>query len=415
MRLPLPGSTPLPGSVLIVLAISGAVLTALCGLIYLLMRQQGRILTSQEEMRARLAEAEAAVKRLAEPSATEPAEPHAHPPNGQAARPAQPAGLALGAAAPDFRLPDLEGRLRTLADYRGKPAVLVFFNPECGFCSQLAPRLTDIPTTAPQVVVMSRGDKQANLRLARDHHWKADVLLEPNWDVATTYRTNATPTGYLIDADGRIASTLAVGGDGVLQLTRMLSRPAPEDDNGHQDLTAQALAAKQSAAKARAKAAGLAVTDSRIKRDGLSRGTSAPNFNLPDLQGKDHSLADLRGKRVVLVFSDPECGPCQTLAPSLQDLHETHGDLQVIVVSKGSPEANRKKASEHGLTFPVLLQKNWEVSREYAMFATPVGYLIDERGRIAKDVAVGGEAILALANGAKQAEPQRREPESSDS
>ena len=68
------------------------------------------------------------------------------------------------------------------------------------------------------------------------------------------------------------------------------------------------------------------------------------------------------------------------------------------MVSKGDLETNKQKAREHQLTFPVVLQKNWEVSKDYAMFATPIGYLIDERGVIAKDVAVGGDAVLKLAS-----------------
>jgi hypothetical protein len=44
------------------------------------------------------------------------------------------------------------------------------------------------------------------------------------------------------------------------------------------------------------------------------------------------------------------------------------------------------------------LQKLWQVSRLYEMFYTPMGYLIDEHGVIARDVAVGPDAILALAS-----------------
>ena len=44
----------------------------------------------------------------------------------------------------------------------------------------------------------------------------------------------------------------------------------------------------------------------------------------------------------------------------------------------------------------MLLQKQWEVSRDYAFFATPVAYLIDETGAIAADVAVGVDAVLEL-------------------
>lgn len=379
--------------VVIGLALSWATVGFLIWLLYLTVRQQGRVLIANEEIRSRLANAEAAIQRLADRPIPVPA---AVP--QPAAAPAAPPALALGTAAPEFRLPDLKGRFRTLADYRGKPAVLVFFNPDCGFCTQLAPKLGELPASAPQLVVMTRGDKQANRQLARTHRWKGDVLLEPNWDVASSYRTNATPTGYLIDAEGRIASTLAVGVDGVLTLTKMLNGKghAPVDD-----LTVEALNAKQNAAIEKAKAAGLAITDSKLERNGLPAGTEAPNFTLPDLNGKQWTLADFRGKRVLLVFSDPGCGPCQTVAPSLEQLHEAHRDnnLTVLMISKGDLEANRQKAREHGFTFPVVMQRTWEISKEYAMFATPVGYLIDERGVISKDVAVGGDAILRLVSG----------------
>ncbi|HEY9287591.1 MAG TPA: redoxin domain-containing protein [Candidatus Dormibacteraeota bacterium] len=309
--------------------------------------------------------------------------------------------LTPGTPAPDFRLPDLDGRLRTPADYRGKPAMMVFFNPECGFCAQLAPKLRDLPAGAPQLIVMSRGDKKVNRQLAAENGWKATVLLEPGWEVASAYRTNATPTGYLIDAEGRIASALAVGEEGVLRLTTMLPLAPNGNDAGHESLTPEKLRTKQDAAVEKARAAGIVLTESRIKRDGLPAGGAAPDFTLPDLHGTHHSLADSRGKRVLLVFSDPNCGPCQALAPSLEELHRRHekNGLLVIMVSKGDLEENRRKARELGLSFPILLQKNWEISREYAMFATPVGYLLDDRGVIAKDVAIGGQAILALANG----------------
>ncbi len=58
-------------------------------------------------------------------------------------------------------------------------------------------------------------------------------------------------------------------------------------------------------------------------------------------------------------------------------------------MSRGEVETNRKKAREFGLTFPVGLQRHWGVSRLYAMFATPIGCLIDERGIIAADLAIG--------------------------
>jgi hypothetical protein len=100
---------------------------------------------------------------------------------------------------------------------------------------------------------------------------------------------------------------------------------------------------------------------------------------------------------VLLVFSDPHCGPCAELGPRLQEIHAERSDLNVLVISRGDVEDNLAKASELDLTFPIVLQKKWEVSMKYAMFATPIGYLIDEQGILASDVAVGVEPILALA------------------
>ena len=44
------------------------------------------------------------------------------------------------------------------------------------------------------------------------------------------------------------------------------------------------------------------------------------------------------------------------------------------MINKGEAKENRAKVKEHGLTFPVVLQQQWEISRRYAMFATPTAY-----------------------------------------
>ena len=134
---------------------------------------------------------------------------------------------------------------------------------------------------------------------------------------------------------------------------------------------------------------------SRIKRDGLAPGTEAPDFRIPRVDGGELSLSDYRGQRVVLVFSDPQCGPCMTLAPRIEQ-QSRRTDVQVVMVSRGDPAVNRAKVAEQRLTFPVGLQRQWEISRSYAMFATPIAYLVDEDGVIAAPVAIGPDAILAM-------------------
>jgi peroxiredoxin len=140
---------------------------------------------------------------------------------------------------------------------------------------------------------------------------------------------------------------------------------------------------------------GRSLARSRINRDGLPAGRVAPAFRLPRVGGGELSLDDYRGRRVLLVFSDPNCAPCNALAPRLEQLSRS-APIDVLMISRGDPAANRAKIDEYGLTFPVVLQRHWEISREYAKFATPIAYLIDERSVIAADVAVGIESILAL-------------------
>ena len=84
------------------------------------------------------------------------------------------------------------------------------------------------------------------------------------------------------------------------------------------------------------------------------------------------------------------------MMPQLEQQYRSSRGIQVLMVSRGEEEANRAKAAQHGLTFPIVLQKQWEISRDYGKFATPIGYLIDEAGIIAKEIAIGVEPILAL-------------------
>lgn len=143
-----------------------------------------------------------------------------------------------------------------------------------------------------------------------------------------------------------------------------------------------------------------AESPSKIKRDGLSPGTTAPAFRLPTVEGGEVALSDYAGRRLVLVFSDPACAPCMALLPRL-DAAARASTTAVLVVSRGGVEANQRKLTEAGASLIVALQSNWEISRLYAKFSTPIGYLIDEDGRIASTVACGGPAILALLGGSQ--------------
>jgi peroxiredoxin len=300
-----------------------------------------------------------------------------------------PAGLPVGTLAPDFELPDLLGARHKLSEYRGEDVLLIFFNPNCGHCTKMAGELAALPVAGGDAMatplVVTTGDVAENRALVEKYGIYCVVLWQEQMEVAAQFRAQGTPMGYRIDAAGRIASELTIGAEPLLQLAgATASRPSASIASGN-------------GAAHHGHQPDPSLARSRLNRNGLKAGAIAPEFRLPRLGGGELTLTELRGRRVLLVFSDPECGPCEELAPRLEELHLRRRDLHVVVVSRREIDANRAKAAKLGLSFPIVLQRQWEISREYGMFATPIGYLIDEQGIIVRDVAVGVEPILALA------------------
>jgi peroxiredoxin len=151
--------------------------------------------------------------------------------------------------------------------------------------------------------------------------------------------------------------------------------------------------------------------DVRVQhQEGLPLGAEAPSFSLSGLYGETLTLDALRapGKPVMLLFSDPNCGPCNALLPEIGRWQQEHAQkLTILLVSRGTPEENRTKSQEHGLT-QVLLQKDWEVSEAYEARGTPSAVFVRPDGTIGSPVAAGAEAIMELV--AQAAEAPNRVP-----
>ena len=112
------------------------------------------------------------------------------------------------------------------------------------------------------------------------------------------------------------------------------------------------------------------------------------------------SLHDFAGRRVFLVFTQSGCKPCHRVVPELNKL-QRRGDVQVLVVNNGEPEATRQWAGEAHAAFPVLVQQQFAVSKRYEMYATPFAFLIDERGVIAsRGIINNGQHIDFVLTGA---------------
>jgi thiol-disulfide isomerase/thioredoxin len=139
----------------------------------------------------------------------------------------------------------------------------------------------------------------------------------------------------------------------------------------------------------------------------LPLGTPAPAFELNALDGGRTSLGGLlqEQKPLLLLFSHPECGPCQALLPDIlgwqRNLRE---HVAIAVVAEGSATANRAKFEPLGIR-RALIQESREVSESYQAWGTPAAVLIASDGTIASDVAQGGDAIRQLVSSLT---PQRR-------
>ncbi len=136
-----------------------------------------------------------------------------------------------------------------------------------------------------------------------------------------------------------------------------------------------------------------ATTPSHVGRGGLKPGQKAPDFTLPSVSGDEVSLHDFAGRQVFLVFTQSGCGPCHRVAPDLNRL-QAAGEVQVVVINNGDPEATRKWTADVKARFPVLQQEKFSVSRRYEMYATPFAFLIDPQGIIAsKGIINNGQHI----------------------
>jgi peroxiredoxin len=128
----------------------------------------------------------------------------------------------------------------------------------------------------------------------------------------------------------------------------------------------------------------------------LERGSAAPGFELPDLEGTGRlRLADLRGRVVLLNFWATWCKPCEDEMPAMERLYrELRGpEFELVAISVDTDSQAVARFRERlGLSFPILLDPRSEVSRAYQTTGYPESFLIDRAGNLASQRFVGPRA-----------------------
>ena len=131
----------------------------------------------------------------------------------------------------------------------------------------------------------------------------------------------------------------------------------------------------------------------------LEVGSKAPDFTLPDQNGKNHSLSDYKGQKVVLYFypRDNTAG-CTKQACAFGELYPQFREKGAVVlgVSKDSVASHKKFEEKNGLPFTLLSDtektviQSYDVWKEKKMYGKAsmgvvrTTYLIDEGGIIIK-------------------------------
>jgi len=142
-------------------------------------------------------------------------------------------------------------------------------------------------------------------------------------------------------------------------------------------------------------------------------GTTAEDFRLVDLEGKQQSLSQYRGKVVLVNFWATWCKPCTTEMPAMQTMYDKLRDKGFVVLAINELEDDakvREHIRQYSHTFPVLMDRDNKVANQFGVFGLPVSVFIDEKG-VVQEYIKGGllteQLILDTVARIQKSEPMK--------
>jgi peroxiredoxin Q/BCP len=129
----------------------------------------------------------------------------------------------------------------------------------------------------------------------------------------------------------------------------------------------------------------------------LKPGDKAPDFTLPDANGKMYTLSSYEGKSPVIVYFYPKAGTagCTAEACGIRDDWSKfkENNIPVLGISVDNKEAIQKFIKDNNLNFPLLSDQQKKVSKEYDVLNkrgmdNRITFIVDKNGKIADVIAV---------------------------
>jgi cytochrome c biogenesis protein CcmG/thiol:disulfide interchange protein DsbE len=129
-------------------------------------------------------------------------------------------------------------------------------------------------------------------------------------------------------------------------------------------------------------------TSLAVRRPAILDGARAPAFSLRSLRGSEQiTLAEFRGKTVVINFFASWCAPCELEAADLQQTwrdYEHEGDVTFLGVAiQDEYSAARGFLDKHGLTYPAVFDASSSMMQTYRITGIPTTIVVDPEGRVA--------------------------------
>jgi peroxiredoxin len=139
----------------------------------------------------------------------------------------------------------------------------------------------------------------------------------------------------------------------------------------------------------------------------IAVGEAAPGFQLKDLNGKTVSLADYKGKVVVLEWLNPNCpfSDRQAREKTMNDLAKKHGEAVWLGInSTNLNHANYLKPADHlawakknGVSYSILYDETGKTGKAFDAKTTPHMFIIDKAGKVAYNGAIDDDPSGRLA------------------